>query len=150
MKKTVCFLMLIAFSLVAHAQKQKSTDEILVEQAIIKFFEGLATLDRTMMNNYTTKDFLLLEDGEVWNMDTLDNRISPLKNTKFARTNHFIFLRTEIKGNTAWTAYDNKADISVNDWKGTVHWLESATLVKENGFWKVQMLHSTKIDDPRK
>ncbi len=83
-------------------------------------------------------------------MGTLLNNVLPMKGKEFSRTNHFIFYRTEIKGNMAWIAYDNIADISVTNWKGSVHWLESAVLIKQEGTWKIQMLHSTRINDERK
>ena len=117
----------------------------MVNQTITKFFDAIAALDTKMMKEYTTKDFLLLEDGGVWNMDTLTNKLSPLKTISFSRTNHLDFIQTEVKGTTAWVAYNNTADMTVNGQKRNVRWLESAVLVKEGKEWKVQLLHSTTL-----
>ena len=86
-----------------------------------------------------------MEDGAVWNMDTLTNKLSPLKTISFSRTNHLDFIQTEVKGTTAWVAYNNTADMNVKGQKRNVRWLESAVLVKEGKEWKVQLLHSTTL-----
>ncbi|OLY93530.1 hypothetical protein SAMN05444008_108112 [Cnuella takakiae] len=117
------------------------------EQAIVRFFDGLALLNDTLIRENTTPDFLLLEHGEVWNCDTLLRRIAPLKGRTFKRVNEFKFIRTEQQGNTAWLAYDNKAYITVNNQQRTVHWLESATLKYNQGKWRIALLHSTRLPE---
>ena len=99
-----------------------------------------------MTKKYCTIDFLLLEDGDVWNMDTLANKLSPFKAVSFSRTNHLDFIRTQVKGNIAWVAYSNSADMVINGQKMNVQWLESAVLVKEGNEWKIQLLHSTPLN----
>lgn len=117
------------------------------ELAIVRFFDGLSLLNDTLIRENTTADFLLLEHGEVWNCDTLLRRISPMKGRAFKRVNEFKFIRTQIKGKTAWVAYDNKAFITVDNRQRTLHWLESATLRYHKGRWRVALLHSTRMED---
>jgi hypothetical protein len=138
-------LFFIVASTCLTAQIQKSQEQAKVNQAVTGFFAGLAALDTRIMKQHTTKDFLLLEDGAVWNMDTLTSKLNPLKSGSFSRTNHLNFIHTEVKGNTAWVAYNNSAEMSVNGQKKNVQWLESAVLVKESKDWKVQLLHSTPL-----
>ena len=138
--KKICFLVItILLFQISKAQDDKAA----AEQAIVRFFDGLATLNEKMIRENCTNDFILLEDGEVWNMDTLISKISPKKSTDFKRTNHFNFFQTEISGNQAWMAYDNTANITINGRDIRVDWLESAILRKEKGVWKIWMLHST-------
>jgi ketosteroid isomerase-like protein len=144
-KPFLLMLLLVAASSGLYAQIQKNNEQTKVNQAVIKFFNGIAALDAKMMRQYSTKDFLLLEDGAVWNMDTLTSKLDPLKAMSFSRTNHLDFIQTEIKGNTAWVAYNNTADMRVNGQKMNVQWLESAVLIKEGKDWKIQMLHSTSL-----
>src|SRR5688500_940183 len=118
------FLLLLA-STGLHAQIKKNNDEALVKQVIIKFFDGVAALDTSVMKQHCTKDFLLLEDGEVWSLDTLANKLSPFRAVSFSRRNHLEFIRTEVKGATAWVAYNNAADMIINGQKMNVQWLES-------------------------
>ena len=146
MGKSFLFMLLfIVASFCLKAQTQNSSEQAKVNQAVNKFFDGIAALDTKMMEQYTTKDFILLEDGAVWNMDTLTNKLSPLKTMSFSRTNHLDFIQTEIKGSTAWVAYNNTADMSVSGQTMNVQWLESAVLVKEGKDWKIKMLHSTPL-----
>lgn len=117
------------------------------EQAIVRFFDGLAELNDTLITEYTTPDFILLEHGEVWNRDTLLRRIAPNKVRAFKRVNDLKFITTKRKGKTAWIAYDNKAYITVNNQQRTIHWLESATVRYYKGRWRVALLHSTRLKD---
>jgi ketosteroid isomerase-like protein len=144
-KSFLCIPLFFAVSLCVHGQSQRTNEQEKVNQTVIKFFDGLAALDTKTMDQYITKDFLLLEDGAVWNMDTLIVKIGPLKTVSFSRTNHLNFIQTEVKGNTAWVAYNNAADMTVNGNKRSVQWVESAVLIKEGNEWKIQMLHSTPV-----
>ena len=125
---------------ILHAQPEKDSIQIM----IVRFFDGISELNEEKLRSTSTSDFLLLEDGEIWNMDTLVANVMWAKSVKkFERINKFEFIRTDQDGNTAWVSYFNSADIKVNDKQRIVKWLESAVLVKEKGRWKIKMLHST-------
>ena len=142
MKKITCLLLfVILFHFSGFSQPEKDS----IEASISKFFDGLSWIDADRLKAYTTADFLLLEDGEVWNMDTLITKISSRKNSGIRRVNSFRFIQTEQSGTIAWVSYHNRADFSLDEKKQTVKWLESAVLRKENGRWKIQLLHSTRI-----
>ena len=117
------------------------------EAAIEGFFDGLSQLSESKMKEYTTKDFVLLENGAVWNLDTLVLKISPLKNMNLKRVNSFTFISSEQKGDVAWVSYYNKAEFTANEKHQTRNWVESAVLVKEADKWKIQLLHSTRKEE---
>jgi ketosteroid isomerase-like protein len=137
---------LILFSLFFNVNSfcQKEKDSI--EASISKFFDGLSERDTNKLKAYTTDDFILLENGHLWNMDTLVHKMSAPKNAGIKRINKFQFIKTEQNGNIAWTSYHNTADFSLNEKQQTVNWLESAVLKKENGRWKIKLLHSTRVE----
>jgi pimeloyl-ACP methyl ester carboxylesterase len=124
------------------SQEEISSNEAL-HQPIIGFFDGLSLIREDLLFEHTTKDFVLLEAGMIWNNDTLINRIRPLKNTNFERKNSFTFLSTKQQGNVAWVSYWNQATINRNGKSSTLKWLESVVLVREMGRWKIQLMHST-------
>lgn len=128
-----------------NAQPQNDNERARVNQSVTKLFEGIAALDTKMIKQYSTKDFLLLEDGAVWNMDTLTSKLNQLKGLSFSRINHLDFIQTEVEGNAAWVAYNNAADMIVNGQRMNVQWLESAFLVKQGKDWKIKLLHSTML-----
>ena len=136
----VIFLFLIS-STAIHAQK----DQRKIEASIVGFFNGLSLLNQDTLSYYTASDFQLLEDGEVWNLDTLVNKIMPRKNSKVQRINKFEFIKVEQNGSMAWVSYNNQADFRLGEKQQTLKWLESAVLIKDKGRWKIQMLHSTKL-----
>ena len=140
MRQLIYFLLpLLLVSINTSAQKDSS------ETTVIRFFDGLSELSETRLRETTTPDFILLEDGEVWNIDTLIAKIEPMKKQRFKRVNKFSFITTEEKGDIAWVSYHNTAEFTVNDKVQTVNWLESAVLIKQSGVWKMKLLHSTRI-----
>jgi hypothetical protein len=118
-----------------------------VEQTVIDLFQGFSELSLEKIKNHCTSDFLLFENGAVWNADSLAPGINRRKNSPdFRRINKFDFIKTEVRGKTAWTSYYNKADITSSGKTFSVRWLESAILVKEKKNWKIKFLHSTELE----
>ena len=87
--------------------------------------------------------FILLENGEIWTIDTLANKISRPKPEGYLRQNSFDFIETKIEKNRAWVYYKNKAEITSKTRNATIKWLESAILRKEKGRWRMELMHST-------
>lgn len=142
MKRIFWLLILVVLlPITSFAQQDKEK----IEAAITTFFDGISEIDGAKMKNQATADFILLEDGKIWNLDTLITNISIRKNTNIKRVNQFNFIRTEQSGKVAWVSYYNTAEFSLNEKRQTVKWLESAVLAKENGTWKLKLLHSTKL-----
>ena len=120
-----------------------------IEITISRFFDGISEIHEEKLRATVTEDFILLENGHLWNMDTLVTKVKNPKNPGIRRVNKFEFIKTEREGNTAWVSYHNTADFSLNEKQQTVKWLESAVLRKEKGKWKIKLLHSTRILPPR-
>ncbi|MBN8686563.1 MAG: DUF4440 domain-containing protein [Chitinophagales bacterium] len=130
----------------AAAQQNLSSKELKVQETIIALFKSLADRDFEQMKESCTGDFSVLENGVIWNLDTLQEKINLNKNIPdFSRVNTIAFFDTRIKGKIAWVSYHNRADYIRNGKKSYVQWLESAVLVKKGRDWKVQLLHSTVI-----
>ena len=137
-----CITLLALFvSVNSFCQKEKDS----IEGSISMFFDGLSEVNAAKLRAYSTDDFILLENGHVWNMDTLINKVSAPKNAGIKRVNKFEFIKTEQDGNVAWVSYHNTADFSLNEKQQTVNWLESAVLKKEAGRWRIKLLHSTRV-----
>lgn len=140
--KGIFFISLFAMCS-THLLAQK--DKRKIEATVVGFFNGLSLVNADTLKYYSTTDFQLLEDGQVWNMDTLINKIMPRKNSKIERINTFEFIRTEQSGNMAWVSYNNSAEFRLGEKQQIMKWLESAVLTKSKGSWKIQLLHSTKL-----
>jgi ketosteroid isomerase-like protein len=119
-----------------------------VNQAIIRFFDGIAASDLAMIRACVTENFVILENGEVWNMDTFAAKINELKALSPTRVNQLDFILTEINDSTALVVYNNAADMTIKGHPLSMRWMESAFLLKEGEEWKIRMLHSTRLNLP--
>ncbi len=114
-------------------------------QPVKELFAAMSKHDGDAMRETSTEDFQLLEDGEDWTMRQLVDAVQP-KGKPYERKNFFSQIRARQTGDVAWVSYWNKAEIIRESKLRTVVWLESAVMVKEQGRWKVQLLHSTRLE----
>jgi hypothetical protein len=138
MKKIALFVLLSTqFSFAQTSEKAE------VQQVVTRFFDALSVANIPLMKAEVSDDFMLLENGEIWTIDTLANKISRPKPEGYLRQNSFDFLSTKIDKNRAYVYYKNKAEISSKTRNATIKWLESAILRKEKGRWRMEFMHST-------
>jgi ketosteroid isomerase-like protein len=136
-KIALFFLLSTQFSFAQTSEKAE------VQQVITRFFDALSVTNIPQMKAEVSDDFMLLENGEIWTIDTLANKISRPKPEGYLRQNSFDFLSTKIDRNRAYVYYKNKAEISSKTRNATIKWLESAILRKEKGRWRMEFMHST-------
>ncbi|MCU0719210.1 MAG: nuclear transport factor 2 family protein [Pirellula sp.] len=117
-------------------------------QPVKELFAAMSKHDGKAMREYSTEDFQLLEHGEEWTMQKLVDAVQP-KGDPYERKNFFKQIRARQEGDVAWISYWNKAEIRRNSGLRTVVWLESAVVVKEGDKWKVQLLHSTRLESDK-
>jgi hypothetical protein len=127
------------------------SDEEQVQNLIQDSFDSLfSAFNEDLIPNYYTDDFLLLEQGEMWDNEFIRNYFKQAK-TKTpipVRTNRFEFISTKIAGDRAWVAYQNYATIiRPGQESRDLHWLESATAVRTAKGWRLDMLHSTRVPE---
>lgn len=130
-------------------QSSMETDKLQIKELIMKSFDEIwSELNAKNIDKYYTKDFLLLEHGEVWNNDTIANYLDKAKLRKPIpkRENKIEIVEIKVSNGMAWIAYHNYATFSTdNAIIRKAHWLESATAISTPNGWKLQMLHSTRI-----
>ena len=108
-------------------------------------FAALSVYDLDKIKSHSTEDFQLLEVGEVWDFDVIENIFKSSK-PPIQRRNWFSVIKEENFGDVVWISYWNRAEYTREEGKSERAWLESAVLVKQAGEWKLQMLHSTRIE----
>jgi hypothetical protein len=149
MKRLNSLILMMFFITISFAQVSDVTDKTQIKNLVIKSFDEIwSKLNSKNIDKYYTKDFLLLEDGEVWNNDSitnyLDNALLRKPNPK--RMNTIEIIEIKIANNMAWIAYQNHATFSIdNKVIRKAYWLESATAILNENGWKLEMLHSTRI-----
>lgn len=151
MNRKIIVLLLLMIGIPAVAQVSVTNDEQEIKDLIINSFqEILSENKKEKLGTYYTDDFLLLEDGEVWDMEIIKDYMdkAAAMDRLPERINSFEFREIKIAGEMAWTAYHNKAVFQMDGKKlGEMNWLESATAIRTAEGWKLQMLHSTVIDE---
>ena len=111
-------------------------------------FAAMSRQDGKAMQETSTEDFQLLEHGEDWTMQKLV-AVVKANGKPHQRKNFFKQIRARQTGDLAWVSYWNKAEIQRATELRVIVWLESAVMVKVDGNWKIQMLHSTRVDPDR-
>ena len=151
MKHLPSLLFLLAFfwTIPSFSQIQTQSDEEQIQALVQSMFDGLFSgFDSEKIPQYLTDDFILLEDGEIWDNQIIKNYLDgqKAKGNLPTRENRFEFLEIKIFGNRAWAAYKNWATIRRD---GVIlreaHWLESITAIKTDSGWKMEMMHSTPV-----
>lgn len=149
MKTLYLLIILLSISNLLYSQDISSNDKEQAKQLIIDCFDDIwSDLDSSKVSKYHTGDYLLLENGVVWNNDSVRNYMTQSLKQKVRpkRANDFDFIEVKQLGNSIWLAYHNYATWSVDDKDaGKAHWLESAVAIRTKEGWKLQMLHSTRI-----
>ena len=117
-------------------------------QPVKELFAAMSKHDGKAMQETSTEDFQLLEDGEDWTMQKLVEAVQP-NGKPYVRKNFFSQIRARQKGDMAWVSYWNKAEIRRENELRTVVWLESAVMVRAHDRWKIQLLHSTRLESEK-
>lgn len=151
MKKLITLIFMICFTTLSFGQSGSKTDKAQIKQLIVESFDEIwSKLDSKNIDKYYTKDFLLLENGEIWNNDSIANYLNKaiLDKPIPKRVNSIEVIEIKILNKMAWIAYKNKAVFSFDDQKrNKVYWLESATAILTKNGWKLEMLHSTRTKE---
>jgi hypothetical protein len=149
MKRLKAIMFLVLFTTISFGQVSKETDKTLIKNLVIESFDEIwSDLNAKNIDKFYTKDFLLLENGEVWNNDTIANYLNNaiLRKPKPKRLNTIEIIDIKIANGKAWVAYHNYATFSIDDKiVRKAHWLESAVAILTEDGWKLEMLHSTRI-----
>ena len=149
MNRLTMLLLLVFFTTIAFGQDSNATEKKQFENLIRASFDDIwSALDAKNIDKYYTKDFLLLEHGEVWNNDTIANYLNKaiLRQPKPERINTIEIIEMKVVNNKAWIAYHNYATFSVaTTIVRKAHWLESVVAVLTEEGWKLEMMHSTRV-----
>ena len=144
-------ILMMFFTTIALGQVSNETEKAAIKDLVIESFDEIwSKLNSKNIAKYYTADFLLLENGEVWNNDTvslyLDN--AALKKPIPNRVNSIEFIEVKVLNGMAWVAYKNQAVFTLeNKIIRKAQWLESTTAILTQNGWKLEMLHSTRTNN---
>lgn len=142
MKHFTSLLVLVFLVASICCSPEKKTDPEIFRQLLTSYFDGIKHRDVAKMNSLTTSDFVLFEDGRVWNNDSLVNYLN--RNKSFDGEWTFDNLRINVDKSSADAILFNHGELTIND---TLHlkfdWIESVMFRKVGNDWKINLYHST-------
>ncbi len=135
--------MLLLLALIFGCQEEKKADDPeVLKQVLLEYFKGIKDINLDEMKAVTTSDYLLFENGQVWNNDSIYEFLKSLP--PFVAEYKLDNFRINIDSETGNIVYYNHADLIMNDTIEIKYdWIESATFKKVDGEWKIDFLHST-------
>ena len=120
-------------------------EQVQVVEAVRSMFAALAAEDIPKLRAIIAHDFYAFEAGGRITGDALIDLIKKAHATGKVYAWTVNEPEVHIAGDAAWITYVNRG--SIKDASGTkdASWLESAVLRKENGHWRIQFFHSTRV-----
>jgi nuclear transport factor 2 (NTF2) superfamily protein len=156
MNKLITFILFCFVLIQCNTSETKNNAAITIEEKKIAkdliqgaFDDLWAAADSTKILDYHTKDFIILEQGEIWD----NNRIKQFMRSKLAREkqykriNKMDYISIEKYGKSMQIAYWNDADFYDQDSLAfQAKWLESAVAIKAEEGWRLKMMHSSRVN----
>lgn len=143
------FLLLLNVMLAASAYAQTTAKEAKpLHDVIEKTFDALNRADTAALKDLLTNDVHFYEYGESWDMERVRKIALKSADTPgFHRVDSFDYVQTKKSGNVAWVTYYLKSDITRNGKTEAYYWMETVILVKGKGKWRLDVLHSTRLEE---
>jgi lysophospholipase L1-like esterase len=122
-------------------------DPALLQRVLTDYFEAIGTHDTAKLKALTTQDFILYEDGLVWNNDSAFKNIR--RHLPFSVKYTLGDMRMFVDEHSGDCVYTNRADFVFHDSDNVrIDFLETASFRKTEAGWKINVLHVT-VRQPR-
>jgi len=141
MKKLLLFS-IILFLLSACNTPDPQQEKELAEQVLKTYFDAMGARNWEAVKENATSNMRLVEDGLIWNNDSLITSISE-NWSKYEINYDITVLETEVEKNCARIIYRNHGNAIYRTDIIHINWIETASLIKQNGMWKIAMIHSS-------
>ena len=143
MRKLIAYIFF--HSIVCGAFAQPKGDSIAIVQLLKDDYKTLEKFDANKHIAHCTKDYMLIEDGEVWTLQRELEYFKSNANRLLTRKDQFSIYKFSVSGNTAYLVYHLKSDINEKGKVTTKNWTESAVFRKDSKGWKIALIHSTTV-----
>ena len=139
--KTLFILIMVAMiSCQSDPGDQPKKEELKI--VLSNYYDAMSKKDIQKMNTLTTTDFVLFDEGVVYNNESAVKAVEQMP--AFTATFKFDSLHVNIDKLNASAYYFREASFVIQDSTyAPIKFLESATFKKEDGEWKLRFLHAT-------
>ncbi|MFT3980451.1 MAG: nuclear transport factor 2 family protein [Ferruginibacter sp.] len=126
---------------------QASADTVALKDLIRSDYTALGNSDIDTHIKNCTADYTLIENGEIWDLKKEVEYMKSKSGLKTIRKDSFDFKSLVIADSFAYAIYELKSHITRDGITQSYHWTESVVFRKVNDSWKIQLIHSTKLND---
>lgn len=142
MKNIYFIFVFLLFGCAQNRQQHQEVDRLEAQQVIHDYFGAIVNKNYDEVKTLSTPDYVLYEDGAVWNNDSL---ILLLKSMPLASIEYeFRNFNVEPDCNGAFINYLNHGILTLNDsTKMDFNWIESAYVKRVDDELKIDFIHST-------
>lgn len=119
-----------------------------IEMTIRCFFEALRRDDKVAFRRLTTRSFYSFDGSKRFTEGELLEVVRDMHARGVQLNWNIGTIDIHLGCNMAWTAWENSGSAGGSTTLRPVRWLESAVLVKNEGTWKIDFLHSTRAALP--
>ena len=138
----VVFISLFLINVGCNSKRDGDVAKEELTSLIAEFYAALANKDDAKVKELTAANFVLFDDGLIYNVDQSLEMIRQLPSFKASFS--IDSANAHIGKNDASMYYFRKATFTMADSTyPTSHFLESATFLKVDDEWKIRFMHST-------
>ncbi|HEY6505520.1 MAG TPA: nuclear transport factor 2 family protein [Chitinophagaceae bacterium] len=142
MKAAIFFFLVIASLCSCQPDPGDQAKKEELKTVLGDYYDALAKKDLPKMNSLTTANFIMYDEGVIYNNETALRSVQEMSD--FTVTFKFDSIRAHIDKENASAYYLMEASFKIKDSAyAPVKFLESATFEKEKKEWKIRFLHST-------
>lgn len=142
MKRLVILLLV---NVTMHAFSQRSADSTAIINLLISDYKTLQNFDIQKHISNCTKDYRLVEDGEIWDLKKEIEYFKSNAGRSLTRKDNFSIQKVTVSGNMAFAIYILRTEIREKNQLSSKAWTETAAFQKVSGSWKIALIHSTTI-----
>jgi hypothetical protein len=116
------------------------------KSTVEKYFIGMETRDYDLMRELVTRNFSILEQGELFDVEGHINWLETVAPEPVVLDFTLEYVDIVVRGGTAWMVFYDHLNVLVDgnvvgQWEG----LESAVLVRKRRGWKLAMMTATEV-----
>jgi lysophospholipase L1-like esterase len=116
----------------------KVTDDVSIKEVVTGYYDGIRLRNHKKMVDTTTPDFILYEEGNIWNNDSVFHE---MERYQFSVNYTFSDFAITIDSNKAYASYHVLAKFVFDDTlKRTYNFVETAAFEKSGDNWRMDLL----------
>ncbi len=139
-------LLIFFLFLTTNVFSQENNDSSAIIKLLINDYKTMGNWDIKSHIENCTENYLLVENGEVWDIKKETEYYIKNANRVIDRKDFFDIKYDRIYGDLAYAVYNLRSDITENGDLKVKTWLESTIFRKIKDKWKIELINSTPVD----